>query len=217
MIPSEMTNIRMFPITIGRNCSRPWISMMSEPRGSPADRSASRRGSRSRGVGAGGRSRCGGRAAPRARCGRRGTGGRTRDERDPPITSSEQPRPERPPGFAFSDDVVDDDLLDQRRERGDAVPTIATPNAMIASRLCGFIPTGSAAGSNPDFSRLGRVGLAAAWPRRRSGGARGGRRASRRGPGRTRPPVRSPTTARSRRSAIAASAAARALSPPWWW
>ncbi len=31
MIPSEITNMRMLPITIGRNCSRPWISMMSEP------------------------------------------------------------------------------------------------------------------------------------------------------------------------------------------
>ena len=37
-----------------------------------------RRGSRSRGAGAGGRSRCAGRAARRARCGRRGNGGSTR-------------------------------------------------------------------------------------------------------------------------------------------
>ena len=31
MIASEIRNIRRLPITIGRNCSRPWISMMSEP------------------------------------------------------------------------------------------------------------------------------------------------------------------------------------------
>ncbi len=31
MIPSEIRNIRMLPITIGRNCNSPWISMMSEP------------------------------------------------------------------------------------------------------------------------------------------------------------------------------------------